>query len=242
MAADPRHSKRSMTTPRVIVLAAMAALVVGCAPGPAAANASPTDLPGRSVSTYRGDAARTGSMPGPAPSGTPRVAWTFKAGAPIGSSPLVVGNVVFVSGTDGVVHALALDTGTERWQAKLGAGATASPLIAGGLLIIGDSVGTVHALAVADGSARWTLATDGPINGAAAADGGVAVVATTNGSGYAIDIGSGTVRWRTVVGGEVTTSVTISRLRIRSAELYGLTMKASPSVVSSSNWEIFPVA
>jgi outer membrane protein assembly factor BamB len=210
MASERHRSERSMARFRVAGIVSIAVLAVGCAPPLDASNASPSAFREPSVVTYRGDAARTGSMPGPAPSGTPRIAWTFEAGAPIGSSPLVVDGVVFVGSDDGVIHALTLDTGAERWQAKLGADATASPLIAGGLLVIGDSAGTVHALDVADGSARWTLATDGPVSGAAASDGIVAVVGTTTGSAYAIDVVSGGVRWKTVIGGSVSTSVAIA--------------------------------
>jgi outer membrane protein assembly factor BamB len=163
-----------------------------------------------SVATYRGDAARTGAMPGPAPSGQPSIAWTFQAGAPISSSPLVVDDIVYVLANDGVVHALALETGAERWSVQLGADASASPLITDGLLIVGDSAGTVHALAIADGSTRWTLSTDGPITGAAAAaDGRVAVIATMAGTAYAFDVASGTIEWQTTLRGAVSTSVAI---------------------------------
>lgn len=166
--------------------------------------------PAGSVATYRGDAARTGAMPGPVPSGTPAVAWTFKAGAPIASAPAVVDGIVYLLGNDGVIHALNLDTGVQRWQAKLGADASASPLVVDGLVIVGDSTGVVHALAATDGSTRWTLATDGPISGAAAADGEIAVVATKAGTAYAIDIPTGTTRWTTVVDGPVGSSIAIA--------------------------------
>ena len=174
----------------------------------AASSASPSVAP--AVTTYRGDAARTGLMPGPGPAGATAVAWTFKAGAPIGSSPAVVGGTVFVLGNDGVVHALALASGVEIWRTSLGADATGSPLVSAGLVIVGDSKGIVHALAATDGSARWTVPTDGPIAGAAAADGDVVIVATRTGSAYAIEVAGGTARWRTAVGGDVGSSVAIA--------------------------------
>lgn len=149
-------------------------------------------------------------MPGPGPSGRPVVAWTFKAGAPIGSSPAVVVGTVYLLGNDGVVHALGLTTGTELWRTSLGADATGSPLVSDGLVIVGDSKGIVHALAAGDGTARWTVATDGPIAGAAAAAGDVAVVATRTGSAYAIEIAGGTTRWKTAVGGAVGSSIAIA--------------------------------
>lgn len=162
------------------------------------------------VATYRGDSARTGAMPGPVPSGTPEIAWTFKAVAPIGSSAAVVDSIVYLLGNDGVVHALSLDRGEEHWHAALGADASASLLIAQELVIVGDSRGVVHALAIADGSTRWTLSTDGPISGAAAADGDIAVVATKAATAYAIDVPTGTTRWTTKLGGPVGSSIAIA--------------------------------
>jgi len=214
---------------RIIALGGLVLLVAGCgntavggsvaavtpeaADSAAASNAATaprTTDPGESVATYRGDAARTGSMPGPGPSGTPAVAWTFKAGAPIGSSPAVVDGIVYLLGNDGVVHALTLGTGAEHWQAELGADASGSPLVAAGLVIVGDSKGIVHALAATDGKPRWTLSTDGPIGGAAAADGDVAIVATKTGTAYAIDVPSGATRWTAALGGSVGSSVAIA--------------------------------
>ncbi len=167
-------------------------------------------IPAGDVVTYRGDDARTGAMPGPAPVGKPAVSWSFEAHAPIASSPAVVGRTVYLVGNDGTVHALSLDQGIERWQTKLGATASASPLVADGLLIVGDSTGTVHALDTDDGSARWTQATDGPISGAAARIGDVAIVGTTSGTGYAIDLSTGSIRWSTPLGGSISTSVAVA--------------------------------
>jgi eukaryotic-like serine/threonine-protein kinase len=204
---------------RLAGAAAAILLIAGCgasgapsittlASSPAAVG-SPSPGLEASVATYRGNAARTGLMPGPGPSGRPVVDWTFDAGAPIGSSPAVLDGIVYLLSNDGVVHALALTTGAELWRASLGAEAAGSPLVTAGLVIVGDSKRVVHALSAGDGSARWTVPTDGPIAGAAAATSDIAVVATTTGSAYAIEIPGGTVRWKTAVGGAVGSSVAI---------------------------------
>ena len=96
-------------------------------------------LPARSIAQgasgnilmYRGNAARTGEMPGPAPDRDRPiiVKWTFSAGEKIDSSPIVVDGTVFVgSGAEYNVggntkysensNVLAIDstTGTERWR------------------------------------------------------------------------------------------------------------------------------
>ena len=75
----------------------------------------PTNPLSGDVTTYRGDATRSGVMPGPGPRGTRTVAWQYQATAAIGSSPAVLGDTVFVVSQDGVVHALNLLTGGVRW-------------------------------------------------------------------------------------------------------------------------------
>ena len=87
--------------------------------------AASSGLNGVRVETYRGNAARTGVMPGPGPAGTPQVAWQFAAGGPFGSSPVVRDGVVYAVSGDGVVHAIDLATGVERWSVALGSEASA---------------------------------------------------------------------------------------------------------------------
>lgn len=174
---------------------------------PATAQTSP---PGGSVDTYRGNAARTGVMPGPGPEGSPDVAWRFAAGGPFASSPVVRDGVVFAVSGDGVVHAVGLATGDERWSVELGSEASASPLIVGDLLVVADAAGVVRALGTVDGKPRWTARTDGPISGSPAADVGRIVVATRAGSAYALDASSGEIVWHVDLGEPAMRSVAIT--------------------------------
>ena len=190
---------RNKGTPGWSITLVTCLVVAGCS-GP---TAMPHDVP-----TYRGDAARTGVMPGPGPSGRPDVAWTFQAGAPFKSSPAVVGDAVIAVSTDGVVHALALVSGSTSWTAELGAEVmSASPLVVDGLVVMGDQGGTVHALDLASGVERWRTETDGPIDGAAAAIDGRILVATETGTAFALDPTTGAVAWRQSLPGAVTRSI-----------------------------------
>jgi outer membrane protein assembly factor BamB len=185
----------------------LAASLAACA-GPAAPGAG-VSLHG-SVPTYRGDAARTGVMPGPGPSGSPAIAWQFQAGGPFASSPAVANGIVYAVSGDGIVHAIELASGKPRWSAELGAVASASPLVVGERVIAADEDGTIHALAVADGVSAWTAKADGPITGSPAAVDGRIVAATQEGSVYALDASSGAIAWQTAVGGEVSRSVAVA--------------------------------
>jgi outer membrane protein assembly factor BamB len=160
-----------------------------------------------SVATYRGDPARTGVMRGPGPSGSPTIAWQFRAAGPFQSSPAVVDGVVYAVSGDGVVHALDLSSGQERWNANLGAEASASLLVVGKLVIAADEEGIIHALSLADGTATWTLRTDGPISGSPAVVDDRIVAATQKGTVYSFDAASGRIAWQTAAGGEISRSV-----------------------------------
>lgn len=167
------------------------------------------------VTTYRGDAARTGVMPGPGPDPGPTrdvpVAWQFHAAGPIESSPAVTDATVFIVSKDGTIHALELATGRERWAATLGATAEApSPVIVDGVVVTGDEAGVVHAFDPATGAERWTSRLAGAIDGAAAAVGHLVLTATEAGQAYAIDARTGSVAWKTALPAGVTRSVTAS--------------------------------
>jgi eukaryotic-like serine/threonine-protein kinase len=191
------------------ILRPLAALILGGAV--VAACGGSGSGPSGDVTTYRGDAARTGVMAGPGPTGSPEVAWQFQASAPIGSSPAVVGETAFLVSNDGAVNALDLKTGAVQWTVSLGAPAgSASPLVVDGLLVIGDQSGVVHALDPMTGAKRWTMTTDGPIDGAAAAVGDLVLTATEAGTMYALDAGTGAVTWKIGLPAGVTRSVTAS--------------------------------
>ncbi|MEP6638084.1 MAG: PQQ-binding-like beta-propeller repeat protein [Chloroflexota bacterium] len=201
------------------------AIVAGCGGGTPAspspvsgspgAGATPSaTMPGSSavagnakdVTTYRGDAARTGVMPGPGPLAAPVVAWSFDASAPIGSSVAVVGGVVYLVGSNGTVHALDLGTGHERWKVALGVEAHSSPTVIDGLVIVGTDDG-VHALRAADGTAAWSTPGIGPVGGALAVTEETGVFADGTGTVGAIDIRTGKLTWKRDEGAPDTRSV-----------------------------------
>lgn len=145
-------------------------------------------------------------MPGPGPNGAPVLRWAFEAGAPIGSQVAVVGKVVYVVSTDGVVHAVDLDTGNERWRASTGAETHASPAIVDGLVIVGSNDG-VHAFSMADGHAAWVAPKTGLVRGCPAIDGHTAVFASNDGTATALDTKTGVVLWSHQLGAPDNSSV-----------------------------------
>ncbi len=149
-------SRRSMFAPviswRSLGVLALIALMVAAA---IAVYIASRRTSGTEVSTYRGNAARTGEMPGPGPVGAPKIAWQLQAAGPFKSSTAVANGVIYAVSGEGVVHAVVLASGVELWKANLGARASASPLVIDGQVIVGDEAGVVHSLTIVDGKPVW---------------------------------------------------------------------------------------
>jgi outer membrane protein assembly factor BamB len=64
--------------------------------------------------------------------GKKQIAWTFKRGAPLTPSPLLVGNELYVITDNGIATCLDAATGTEYWKARVGGNHSASPIYADG--------------------------------------------------------------------------------------------------------------
>jgi hypothetical protein len=86
----------------------------------------------RDVPMFRGNAARTGEMPGPAPDGANgiEVRWTLATIGRMPSSPAVVDDTVFVGSLDGNLYALDTENGTEKWRFTIGDQIWSSPAVA----------------------------------------------------------------------------------------------------------------
>jgi outer membrane protein assembly factor BamB len=145
---------------------------------------------------YRGNAARTGEMPGPGLAGAPTERWRVQLGGEVASAPAVSGGVVYIGDGAGTVHALDAATGAARWTFAAGAGIGSSPAVALGLVFIGNDSGTLYALDAATGAERWRV-TDGPLaNVSPAVADGVVYVGAQSGALLALDGATGAERWR----------------------------------------------
>lgn len=71
-----------------------------------------------------------------------QLAWSLRTHAPVDSSPVVVGERVFIGGGDGRVYGLSLK-GEKVWDYEAGGKFSASPAVADGKLIIGNDAGTL---------------------------------------------------------------------------------------------------
>jgi outer membrane protein assembly factor BamB len=154
----------------LVAIGLAAALASGCresgstpsVPGGAAAGNVQT----ASWPMFRGDPSLTGVAPGSLPAAM-AVAWKFKTGDSVKSSPVIADGKVFVGSDDGNVYALGLKDGQKVWATKTEGPVQAPPLYLEGAVYVGSSDGFLYALDAATGTVRWKYETQDKILGAA---------------------------------------------------------------------------
>jgi outer membrane protein assembly factor BamB len=170
--------------------------------------------PIRDVPIFRGNAARTGEMPGPGPAEEPAERWRYAE--PIRgsdfyqtSSPVVSDGFVFWC-IPGVVIAVDAETGSERWIFETGTFADLwTPAVVGDTLYVGSGDGYLYAVDTTSGMERWRtqvgimppsspVVVDGVLyfGAAAVADGLVYVGDVVGGTLIALDPATGSELWR----------------------------------------------
>ncbi|NJN54722.1 MAG: PQQ-binding-like beta-propeller repeat protein [Anaerolineae bacterium] len=129
------------------------------------------------------------------------LAWRYDTELPLGNSPTVVNNVVYVGGYDRKLHALNAQTGQHLWSfdgAK--AGYATNPLVVDGKVYVGNRDGTMYAIG-AHGSAQqgqliWEYETDGPILLTAAFNNNTVYFASNDMFAYALNANTGALVWK----------------------------------------------
>ncbi|MDQ3938292.1 MAG: PQQ-binding-like beta-propeller repeat protein, partial [Chloroflexota bacterium] len=184
--------------PRRLV-ALVAATLVACS-APADPNASEGDVSTiADVLTYKGDATRTGAMPGPGPGDRPVPVWEKRYDASITATPLVVAGQLVVAGHDGVVRALDALSGAELWRVELPTGVVATPTIAGGILyVIGDD-GVLRTVSLESRERGWEAPGFLPESIVTAT--GELILAGAAGKIVALTASDGEVVWQSRAGG-----------------------------------------
>lgn len=172
---------------------------------------------------FRGGPAHLGVYESPPPS-LQVLVWKFKTEGRVISTPAVVGDVVYIASTDGVLYAVNRSDGTQRWKFETKGPIASSPAVSGGLVYVSSLDGNIYAVDAASGVKRWAFATRGERRFTAPGIHGAiphtehmpdpydvylsspTVVAGTLyiGSGdqhiYALDAATGTLRWSFATG------------------------------------------
>ena len=136
--------------------------------------------------------------------------WSWNAGSPIESSPIVVDGIDYFGDANGEMYALDLRTHRLKWRRSLGAKITSSAAIAGGRLFIGDYDGRLWALSPATGATRWVGRVNGKIYGTPAVAGGRVFVPSVAYSFWAFST-SGRRLWQVSTGSYVYSSPAVAQ-------------------------------
>jgi hypothetical protein len=128
--------------------------------------------------------------------------WHFDTEMPIGHSPTILDDVLYVGGFDKRVYALNADTGTLLWTfAGAKGGFSTNPLVVGGKVLLGCRDGYFYALDKNNGNLLWQFPPANqeslaPILFSAAYKDGKVFFAANDNYGYALDVNSGTLIWK----------------------------------------------
>ena len=162
------------------------------------------------------------------------VAWKYKTGAKILSSPLVFGETVFVGSGDRNLYAIERASGTLRWKFETGGAINSSPAYLDGTVFVVSLDGRLYAVDAATGREKWKFATKGErrftapgIHGAMprtelmadpfdvflsspAIANGLVYFGSGDNNVYAVDAATGAERWKFTTGNVVHASPAVS--------------------------------
>ncbi len=144
------------------------------------------------------------------------LAWALRLGDTIGSSPVIVGDSLYVAvetftPPDGFVARVRRATGEIVWLSEwLGEQSHSSPTIdaANGLVLVGSNNALYRALRLDSGAEVWRLPTRGAVKDTGSEIDGVVYVSSLAGEVYAIRAGDGHVLWHTALPGHSRSSPT----------------------------------
>jgi len=158
-------------------------------------------------SIFRGNAALQGVAAGKL-GAVPELAWKFKTGGAITSSPVIDNGTIYVGSCDERVYAIDVATGKEKWSFKTDDFVEAPPLVHDGRVYIGSNDFFVYALDAATGAVVWKYETGekimGSANVVALPDGATGiVVGSYDNNLYCFEAASGAVVWSYETGNYV---------------------------------------
>ncbi|MCI0785568.1 MAG: PQQ-binding-like beta-propeller repeat protein [Chloroflexi bacterium] len=161
---------------------------------PAASTNLTANLSGDAWAQGRRTAQNTAFTPDTAP--VPRsVKWTFATNKPLGSSPAIVGDRVYLSTGDGRTVALERESGQLVWEFRTGLVSRSTPVVAGGLVIAAYSPGLIVALDRNTGLTRWEVNLNQPISSSPVVGNGTLYFGAGDWMLHALDVATGAERW-----------------------------------------------
>jgi outer membrane protein assembly factor BamB len=199
-----------------------------------AAALSPLHALAADAAMFRGEPAHRGVYASTRTPALAAMAWKFRTGGKVFSSPAVYEGSVYVGSNDGRLYALDAATGALRWKFQTRGPVNSSPAVAGKLAYSGSVDGNFYAVDTANGTAAWTFKTGGERRYAApgihglvprsetmpdpydvflsspAIAGGVVYFGSGDHNVYALDAMTGALKWKFATGNVVHASPAVA--------------------------------
>jgi outer membrane protein assembly factor BamB len=153
---------------------------------------------------------------------SPELNWTFKTDAPLFSSPVVDGNLVYIGGSDSLLHVVDIETGIEKWHFRTHGEIRSNVCIDIDKLYLNGGDGTIYALNKNTGEIQWRFITGGEkkydfadyFQSTPVVAGGFLYVGSGDGNMYAIEAATGRLVWKFTTGDIVHTTPAIDHDQI----------------------------
>ena len=123
------------------------------------------------------------------------LAWKYKTLKSVRSSPVIVGDTVYVGSDDKRVYALDAVTGEKRWAYLTSGAVSSSPSVVDGVVYVGSEDKNLYALDAATGEKVWSFATYGAVLSSPVVADGVIYIGSADCWMYAVDAASGRGKW-----------------------------------------------
>ncbi len=91
----------------------------------------------------------------------PALKWKFTSGAPIVSSPIIEGNIVYFGSNDSTLYAVDLASGNEKWKFSIKGQVKSSPLVEENSVYFAGGDGITYSLDKNTGKVNWQFQTMG---------------------------------------------------------------------------------
>jgi outer membrane protein assembly factor BamB len=144
-----------------------------------------------------------------------RVAWSHPLPPGSESSPLVVGNSVYVGSQDGTVYSFRTSNGHVNWTFHAAGAVKGGPAYAAGNIYFGDYASRVYAVSASTGREQWATTTDGgggTFYASPAIAFGKVFIGNTDDHVYAFSRSSGRLLWDTPTSAYVYSSPAVANI------------------------------
>lgn len=121
--------------------------------------------------------------------------WLFDTKFTIASTPAVADGIVIIGNSDGTVHGLSLEDGSERWRFHAGNSVYSTPATSDGKVVFGSTDNFIYCLNAKSGDLIWKFKTEAPVVAAPVIELERVFIGGSDGKFRAIDLTTGVLIW-----------------------------------------------